>query len=324
MAKQKNKNGGKTIKKTEKKNTRKISNTKADKNTKKNTNKTTNKNTKKNTYQGRKLSVSQSKLKVYHATDTLPEIAWKKGGEEKRKGGVLPWVLTGLFAALFLAAVIGVYYVWSHYTVTTIYVEGNLHYTNDEIIGMVMEGPLDRNSLYLSFRYRDKSIEDIPFIQKMDVQVVSPTTVRIVVYEKALAGYVEYLGRYMYFDKDGIVVETSEIKTKGIPMVTGLEFDHVILHEKLPVENDQIFEGILDITQMLTKYHLAADRIYFDKSYAMTLYFEEVKVKIGSSDMIDEKIMKLQYILPDLEGKKGTLRMESYTQDSRNITFELD
>lgn len=256
--------------------------------------------------------------------NTIIKPVWKKGGEEKKRGSVLPWILTGLFLALFLAACGGLYYIWSHYTVTTIYVEGNVHYTNDEIIDMVMQGTLDHNSLYLSFKYRDKSIEDIPFIQKMDVQIVSATSIRIIVYEKALAGYVEYLGRYMYFDKDGIIVETSEVKTAGIPMVTGMQFDHVVLHERLPVENEQIFEGILDITQMLTKYGLAADRIYFDSSYSMTLYFDEVKVKIGTADMIDEKIMKLQYILPDLEGKKGTLRMESYTSDSKNITFELD
>ena len=31
---------------------------------------------------------------------------------------------------------------------------------------------------------------------------------------------IEYLGRYMYFDKDGIIVETSDKKTAGIPQIT--------------------------------------------------------------------------------------------------------
>ena len=42
----------------------------------------------------------------------------------------------------------------------------------------------------------------VPFVEKMDVSVVDPHTIKIEVYEKALAGYVEYLGHYMYFDKD--------------------------------------------------------------------------------------------------------------------------
>lgn len=271
---------------------------------------------------------TKNKLKTAKRTGRITLLqavpAKKKSGGENRRGSVWIWIAIGILLTVLLAAAAALYYVWNHYKVTTIYVEGNLHYNNDEIIDMVMQGPLDHNSLYLSFQYKDKSIEDIPFIQKMDVQVVSPTTIRITVYEKALAGYVEYLGRYMYFDKDGIIVETSQVKTAGIPMVTGLKFDHVVLHEQLPVENERIFEGILDITQILSKYSLQADRIYFDPSYDMTLYFENIKVKIGNADMIDEKLMKLQYILPELEGKSGVLRMESYTSDSKNVTFELD
>lgn len=226
---------------------------------------------------------------------------------------------------LIIAVLLGVYlYIQSHYTVTTVYVEGNVHYTNEEIMEMVMSGRLGHNSLFLSLKYRDKRIEGIPFVQTMDVEILSPDTIRINVYEKALAGYVEYLGRYMYFDKDGIVVESSDAKTNGIPQVTGLKFGYVILHERLPVENEQIFNKILNITQLLTKYGIAADKIYFDENYNMTLYFGEVRVRIGSNEKIDEKIMKLQSILPELEGKKGVLEMENYTEESKNITFSLD
>ena len=78
-------------------------------------------------------------------------------------------------------------------------------------------------------KYKDKGIEDIPFIQAMDVTIEAKDTIRITVYEKALAGYVSYLGQCVYFDKDGIVVETSTEETVGIPQVTGLKYDHVIL-----------------------------------------------------------------------------------------------
>ena len=56
----------------------------------------------------------------------------------------------------------------------------------------------------------------------------------------------------MYFDKDGIVVETSEQRTPGIPQVAGLQFGYVVMNEKLPVENEEVFEDILDITQLLS------------------------------------------------------------------------
>lgn len=234
--------------------------------------------------------------------------------------------VTALLAAfgVIIACMLTVLYIQKYYTVTNVYVEGNLHYTSEEIRNMIMEGPLGSNSLYLSLKYKNKEITDVPFIETMSVKIVSPDTIRIIVYEKALAGYVEYLGRYMYFDREGMIVETSEMKTKEIPQVTGMSFDHVVLHERLPVENEDIFNQILDVTQLLTKYGIRADRIYFDKDYEMTLYFDDAKVKIGNDNLIDEKIMKLQNLLPELEGKSGTLHMENYTEDTRNITFNMD
>ena len=232
------------------------------------------------------------------------------------------YIIAGIILAVLIAIGIGVKYIKDTYTVTNIYVTGNIHYSNEEIIGMVMDGPLSHNSLYLSFKYRDRSIEDIPFIEKMDVDIVSPDTIRINVYEKAVAGYIAYLGRYMYFDRDGIIVESSFDRTEGVPEVMGLSFDYVVMHEKLPVENEAVFSEILDLTQLLDKYKLNADKIFFDSSYNVYLYFGEIEVSLGTEEFIDEKIIQLQYILPQLEGKKGILEMKDYDDSTRNVTFE--
>ena len=144
------------------------------------------------------------------------------------------------------------------------------------------------------------------------------------VYEKSFAGYVSYLGRYMYFDRDGTIVESSEMMTAGVPEVTGLKFDHVVMYEKLPVENEQIFVRILDITQSLDKYELNADRLFFDREYKVTLYFGDVRVQIGDNSSIDEKFSRLKSILPELEGKKGVVQMENFTGDSKIIPFQED
>lgn len=226
---------------------------------------------------------------------------------------------------VLLALFIGGYiYIVQNYTITTVYVEGNIHYTNEEIMEMVMGGRYGHNSLFLSLKYRDKGIDNIPFIQTMDVSIEAKDTVRIMVYEKALAGYVSYLGRYVYFDKDGIVVETSQEKTAGIPQVTGLSFDYVILHEPLPVEKPEVFDEILNISQQLSKYSLSADKIYFDSNYQVTLIFGDAKIAIGDSQDIDEKIMTLQYLLPSLVGKSGTLDMREYSEDTTTYSFEQD
>ena len=240
-------------------------------------------------------------------------------GRSKRVG-----ILLSVFLVLLFLLVSGGLYIINNYKVTTVYVDGSIHYTNEEIMDMVMEGRLGDNSLYLSLKYRDKGVENIPFIEMMDVSIEARDTIRITVYEKALAGYVRYLGRYVYFDKDGIVVETSEEETAGIPQVTGLSFDHVILHEPLPVDNPDLFNEILNITQQLAKYSLTADRIYFDSTYQVTLSFGDAKVALGENVDIDEKIMLLQSLLPKKKRKSGTLDMREYSEDTKTYSFEQD
>ena len=245
---------------------------------------------------------------------------YRKRQKKKRKW---PIVLLILFCMAALALGAG-YYILSNYTIKNVYVEGNIHYTQEEIQEIVMDGPLGNNSLYLSVKYKNKGVENIPFVDVMDVSILSPDTIKINVYEKALAGYVDYMDSYMYFDKDGYVVESSQIKTDGVPQITGLQFESCTLGRKLPVEREEIFASIMDLTKLLSKYKLSPDRIYFRDYEEITLYFGEVRVALGTGKNMEEKLMVLPTFLKNLEGKKGVLRMEDYTRDTKTTVFETE
>ncbi len=208
--------------------------------------------------------------------------------------------------------------------ITSVTVVGSSHYTDEEIENLVMSDSLGHNSVFLYLKYHNKKIEDIPFVQQMDVEIDSPTSVIITVYEKAVAGYVEYLNHYMYFDKDGIIVESSNRQIDGIPFVTGLEFDHVVLYEPLPIEDPNVFLMILNITQLLNKYEIMTDRIYFDNMGNITLYFGTARVLLGAGDYIDEKINEMHLLLPKLVGYSGVLHMENYSGTESRFSFEKD
>ena len=225
---------------------------------------------------------------------------------KKRRIKWLPMALAMLcILAMILIAVM------KRHTVETVYVEGNQHYSQEEIKGFVMQGPLGDNSLYLSLKYRNKGIENIPFVDVMDVDILSPDTIKIIVYEKALAGYVQYMDTYMYFDKDGYVVECSDVKTEGIPQITGLTFDYMVLEEKLPVEDEAVFASVMNLTKLLDKYELEADNIFFHSSGEITIYFGEIKAALGDDSS-------------QLENKMRTLRMENLTQDRTDVSFQLE
>ena len=235
------------------------------------------------------------------------------------------WMVSVLAVLTLIAILLGaIYYLVSTYTIKNVYVEGNVHYTDGQIKEIVMDGPLGNNSLYLSMKYKNQGIEDVPFVDVMNVEILSPDTIKIIVYEKALAGYIEFMDNYLYFDRDGYVVENSSIKTEGVPRIAGLEFEYVVLGEKLPVKSDIIFTNVMDITKLLSKYELKADEIYFSTESDMTLIFGEIKVIVGGTKKLEEKIMNLPTFLGNLEGKRGTLNMENYTRESGMAIFESD
>lgn len=237
------------------------------------------------------------------------------------------WMVTVLAVLALIAIVLGaVYYFFSTYTIKdeNVYVEGNVHYSKEEIKEIVMEGPLGRNSLYLSLKYRNKGVEDVPFVDVMDVEILSPDSIKIMVYEKALAGYIEFMDNYLYFDRDGYVVENSRVLTEGVPLIAGLDFGYVVLGEKLPVEKDVIFENIMDVTKLLAKYELNADKIYFASESEIILFFDNIKVILGDAVSLEEKIMNLPTFLVSLEGKSGTLNLENYTRESDMVIFDME
>lgn len=227
-------------------------------------------------------------------------------------------------AALAMLLALGLLLTVTVFKIRDIEVTGNSFYSDQEIIDKVITDNYTSNSLYLYFKYQYLDTEEIPFVDKIEVSLVSPGKVKLRVYEKSIVGYVAYMGANLYFDKDGIVVESSSEVTEGIPCISGLKFDSLALYQKLNVADDSIFDRILDITQLVKKYELSPDRIEFGANQSLTLYFDEMRAALGNSGSLDEKVGRLHELYAELEGRSGVLRMENYTEDSKFISFEQD
>ena len=207
--------------------------------------------------------------------------------------------------------------------VDTVEVTGNSYYTEAEIEKLVIGET--RNSLYLDFLYDYLDGKEIPFVDSVEVSMVSPSHVKIRVYEKTMIGYVEYMGSNLYFDKDGTVVESSTAVLEGVPCIKGLKFDTLTLYQPLNVANAEVFEVLLSMTQMMKKYELTPDAITLkNDSTEVVLTFKNVRINLGAGDNMDEKASRIKTLLPDLEDKSGTLHMEEYTNESTNISFIKD
>ena len=167
----------------------------------------------------------------------------------------------------------------------------------------------------------------IPFVDDYKLVFHGPTKLEVIVYEKDIVGYVSDMSSYMYFDRDGIVVESSSSKLEGVPWITGLHFGQLILHRPLPVEDQTVFQDILNLTQQLSLHQLSVDRIEYNSHKKATLYMGEMEVTLGDDTNIDSKISVLSDILaaqPQLVGIPGVIELENYNEEGigGGITFK--
>ncbi len=192
-------------------------------------------------------------------------------------------------------------------------VVGNNRYTESEIVDMIFQKDMDFNSAYCYLMEKiGNHHPQIPFVEDYKLVFHGPTHVEIIVHEKSVVGYVSYMSSYMYFDKDGIIVESTNEKLDDVPHITGLDFGHIVLHQPLPVASQTIFEEILNLTQVLEVYDIKVDKIKYNSKGEATLYIQEIEVFLGGSSDISGKVAELSDMMPQLEGKCGTLYLDTY------------
>ena len=142
-------------------------------------------------------------------------------------------------------------------------------------------------------------------------------------FEKSVVGCVSYTSSYMYFDKDGIIVESSSEQLPGVPVITGLEFGHIVLHQPLPVADQDIFGEILNLTQVLNVSDIQVDKINYNSYNEAELVMGDITVELGNSDSLDGKIAELHDIMTELTGLSGTLYLDPYDETNSSPTYRF-
>lgn len=229
----------------------------------------------------------------------------------KKKIGLIAGVILVLVLAIVLVSV----------RITEITVTGNERYTDEQMIEILFPDQLSRIPVICYLRNRFQEHETIPFVEDYKIVFQGPGRVEIIVYEKSVVGYVSYMSSYMYFDKDGIIVESANEKLPGIPWITGLKFGQIVLYQKLPVESDEIFREILNLTQILSVYEMQVDKIHYNSFGEATLYMGEIEVILGDNESLNGKVAELNDMLPQLAGRSGVLYLDSYDETKTNAMY---
>lgn len=200
--------------------------------------------------------------------------------------------------------------------------KGSERHTDEELEKLFFEDNTSKNAFVFVFNHFFKEKKQIPFVETYDLEMKSFGKFEITLYDKSVVGYVKYMSNNLYFDKDGIVVESSVTELENVPQITGFEFDYFVLHEQLPTDNKNMFGMLLDLTQLCKKYDITTNTINITGDDKIQMYVENIRVDLGDGSMLNEKMMDLNDMYSELVGISGVLNMEEYDYEDNGYILK--
>ena len=202
------------------------------------------------------------------------------------------------------------------FTIDAIEVQGNSHYTAEEIINMSHASP-GRNIIYkANIKETREFLENNPYIKSASVKRRLPSTLVIKVTERQERLAFRYDDDYLVMDEDGILLKKTRNKPKTT-IIKGIVVSRIKLGEKIGTENDKRMDDALDLIKMM----IDSD-----------LYYVSIDISNGktiNAYIYDTLVVKADYdtLMTNMENGRLHLVVEKLFEDGierGTITFRED
>lgn len=202
------------------------------------------------------------------------------------------WIVIGsiflllLFCALF-------------FRVKKVTVEGNTYYTQKQMAEMFQKNIFQKNVLTFWLMDKCSLSPKLDFVREYDVTYPSLNEIHIKLYEKTIVAGIAYSNQYIYFDKDGMVLQSADKPVKGIPLFETKNLTTFTLYEKVQMEDEGLLGQIMNLANLFQHYKVEWDKVEFDENNEAFLYIHQTKVLLGKKDNYDEAISALSSVLQE-------------------------
>ncbi len=221
----------------------------------------------------------------------------------------IPWkVVVPGFVIVVLAALLIIF------RVTSVTVEGNTLFSQEVVESEVCNTFLDRNVIgsflknHLGFRV------DLPYVREYEITYPGIHEIHIKLYEKKIIAGISYMNQFIYFDKDGVVLKSTNEELPDIPLFETKTMATFTLYEKVKMEDDGLLKQIMNLAGLFQHYGVTWDKVVFDNKNAAFLYAGEIKVNLGKKDNYDEEISAIASVLEEVKQQHfaGEIDMTDY------------
>lgn len=238
--------------------------------------------------------------------------------EKKRKARRRRVIFWTVLSALLISIAAFMFSLSSFFTVDSIEVRGNSHFTPEEIINIAHAVP-GHNIIYdLGSAEIIEYLEQNPYIKSASVTRKFPSTMVITVDERRQACAFKYDDDYLIMDEEGILLKKTRTEPK-ITMLQGLVASKIRLGDKIGTENPVMFTRTLKLIREMIEgdlYFVRVDMSEYDEDRVVRAYVYDKLVVKADYDLILEAVSngRLHKVLEKLfeDGvKRGTISITS-------------
>ena len=186
---------------------------------------------------------------------------------------------------------------------------GNQKITSEKIINM--SGIIiNENAFKIDTKQAIINILQEPYIEKVEIKRVLPSTIEIQVKERQATFMLEFANGYVYINNQGYMLEISEEKLE-IPIITGYitPVENIVPGNRLQTDDLKKMKAVLkimetarsnEIEKMITKIDINNDR-----NYTLILEGEGKTAYLGDASNINTRIQYLKLVIEKEQGKRG-------------------
>ena len=214
--------------------------------------------------------------------------------------------------------------IWLLCDVKKVTYTGNTLYTDETIEPYVFTDEYCQNTVYCYLKNRFFNRISIPFVEQVTVQMTDANSLTVEVKEKELTGMmIDSEGAFVYFDSENRIAEISGQLIPNIPLVAmaDVKIEGEAVGDALPLKSKRAKE-LKNIFSDLKDEGIFVANVLFADDGTIAMSYGDIVIDLGTSSNLDAKILRLKYILPQLEGEKGTLHLEDWDEGNRDIVFE--
>lgn len=216
---------------------------------------------------------------------------------------------------IILLAVIAVFaFCAFFFRVKKVSIEGNTFYSQSQMAEMFQKNIMERNVITFWLMDKFSLTPELDFVREYEVSYPSPNEIHIRLYEKAIVAGIAYTNQYIYFDKDGMVLQSTDKPLDDIPLFETKNLTTFTLYAKIQMEDEGLLSQIMNLANLFQHYQITWDKVQFNAENEAFLYSGDIKVALGKKDNYDEQISALSSLLEtSLKQKwKGEIDLTNY------------